>query len=137
MVYPRQSQAVGSTVHMKKLLCLFAICCFLAGCGSADQSLLEAPVTLSQTPLVLIPKGALSAPYHFNVLCVAVAREYQIENSLLRGANGETVVIQATLTTTGGHRHLFKQAGSLQGGYVCLQADPSIRPGSRYKEVSI
>lgn len=122
---------------MKKLFCLFAVCCFLAGCSSSDSSLLEAPVTLSETPLVLVPKHVLSAPFHFNVLCVAVPPEYQIDNDSLRDPNGGKVVIQATLTTTGGHRHLFRQAGSLASRYVCLQADPSMGPGSHYKEVSI
>ena len=122
---------------MKKLFCLLTVCCFLAGCGSSDQSLLKVPVVLNQKPLVIVPQHSLSAPFHFNILCVAVPPEYQLDDSSLRDPNGERVVIQATLATTDGHKHLFTQDGVLAGRYVCLQADPSIGPGSHYKEVSI
>ena len=122
---------------MKKLLCLLTGCCLLAGCDSSDQSILTAPVVLNQKPLVIVPKRALSAPFHISVLIVAVPSGYQLDEPLLRDPKGEKVVIQATLTSTHGQKHLLKQEGILQGGYVVLVPDPPISPGSRFKEISI
>lgn len=109
----------------------------MAGCDNSDQSLLTAPVVLNQKPLVIVPKRALSAPFHINVLFVAVPPGYQLDEPLLLDPKGEKVVIQATLTTTHGQKHLFKQEGILQGGYVVLEPDPPISPGSHFKEISI
>lgn len=122
---------------MKEFFQSIAVCCLLAGCGDSDRSLLKSSVTLNQKPLVIVPSHSLSAAFHFNVLCIAVPSNYQLDSESLRDPKGEKVVVQATLTTTEGSKQLFTQDGNLSGRYLCLQADHSTGSGVRYKEVAI
>jgi hypothetical protein len=92
---------------------------------------------LKQKPFVMVPSRSLSATFHFNFLCVAVPREYQIDASSLRDPNGQEIIVQAILTTTDGRKHAFTHSGCLQRKYICLWADPSIDPGLRYTEVEL
>ena len=117
---------------------ILSLACFLvAGCGHADRQLLTSSRELDQKPLIMVPSRALQASSYFNVLCIAVPREYQLDASSLRDPSGQEVVVEATLTTKDGRRHVFTHSGALQGRYLCLQSDPAIGLGNRYREVSI
>jgi hypothetical protein len=120
-----------------KVRILLLACFLLAGCGQADRQLLTSSREVGQKPLIIVPRPALQASSYFNVLCIAVPREYQLEASGLRDPSGQVVVLEAILTTQDGRKHIFTHSGVLQGRYLCLQADPSIGLGHRYKEISI
>lgn len=122
---------------VKRMLVLLGLCCVLAACNNADQNLITSSVTLDREPIVLTPRGPLSTPSQFNLLCIAIPTEYHIEASTLRNASGTEVQLRATLVTTEGLRNSFSPHGFLQGRYVCLQSDSSQKPGIRYRQVLI
>lgn len=123
--------------NIKKLIFSLAVCFIFAGCRDSDRNLLKSSVTLNQKPFIIVPSRGLSETFHFNFVCVKVPSGYQLDAATLQNPNGEKVELQAILTTTDGSKHLFKQEGCLQGGYVLLQADPSISSGFRYTEMAI
>ena len=103
-----------------------------------DQQIVTSPVTIGENPLVI--KCRLSAPYHFNILRIAVPPDCRSDLWSLYDEKGNTVVIQAILTTKHGSEHLFTQSGGLAGGYVWLEVSaktPALSYKMTYKKISI